>query len=86
MSNLSFAIRRKGWQLFKNNKVKVDMITDKRIYFTVKGSSEDHTVIYYRDSGELISDCKYFSLHLKPCSHIYACNLFFKEKLGFKKI
>ncbi len=62
----------KGYFLFRKKKVSIEIITNKRIHFSVKGTKENHDVIYYKDKKIWSCDCKYFSLKQKECSHIYA--------------
>lgn len=67
---------RKGYWLFKENKVKVELETDKRIHFTVKSDSDNHSVIFDKKKDEWICDCNYWSLKFQSCSHIRASQLF----------
>ncbi|MCD6403303.1 MAG: SWIM zinc finger family protein [Candidatus Aenigmarchaeota archaeon] len=80
MRKISDQLRRKGWYLFRNKKVKVDLITPRRIYFKVEGETEEHSVVYDRELNEWSCDCKYWSLKFKWCSHIYACWLWLRDK------
>ena len=72
-------IKKKGEKLFKEGKVKKDLETDKRIFFTVS-SSENHSVIFDKIKNKWECDCKYFTLKEKECSHIYACKLYLKSR------
>ena len=67
---------RKGYWLFKENKVKKELETDKRIHFTVKSGLESHSVIFDKKKNEWICDCSFWSLKFQPCSHIHASQLF----------
>jgi uncharacterized Zn finger protein len=80
MEKVSKKIERKGYWLLKQGKVKKELETDKRIHFLVLGESKDHSVIFEKEKNEFRCDCEYFSLHFKPCSHVYACKLFLKSK------
>jgi len=79
MEKLSKEIIKKGKSLLKSGKVTKDFDTEKRIYFTVKGESEKHSVIFEKEKKEFKCDCKFNSLHHKKCSHILAAML--KEKV-----
>lgn len=63
-------------------KVTVDYITNKHISFIVK-NEEDHNVIYFKEKPgqKWQCDCKWYTLHSTPCSHIIAVNLAIKEKI-----
>lgn len=65
-------IEKKSQDLLISGKIKRDMETEKRIYFTVEGESEKHSVIYEKIKKEWKCDCKFNSLHHKKCSHIFA--------------
>ena len=67
-------VEKKGRHLFFTGKVKLDLETKKRIFFTVL-SNEKHSVIYDKEKKKWECDCKYFSLKGKECSHIIACKL-----------
>ncbi|MBU5537533.1 MAG: hypothetical protein QW818_03485 [Candidatus Aenigmatarchaeota archaeon] len=77
MEKLSKEIIEKGKKLFESGKVTKDLDTPKRIYFTVRGTTEKHSVIFEKEKKEYNCDCKFNSLHHKRCSHILAC--MFKE-------
>lgn len=76
MEKVSEEIRKKGYQLFKQNKVVKEMETDKRTHFKVQGETEQHSVIFDKEKDELICDCKWSSLKEGVCSHVYATKLF----------
>jgi len=78
MEKVSNEIIWKGKILFEKGKVTKDLDTEKRIYFTVEGESEKHSVIFEKGKKEFKCDCKFNSLHHKKCSHILAAML--KEK------
>ena len=75
---ISKITERKGYWLFKQGKVVKDIETDKRIHFVVKSKMKDHFVIFDKIKKEFSCDCQFFSLHLKPCSHILASKMFLK--------
>ncbi len=79
MEKLSKEIIQKGKALLKSGKVTKDIDTEKRIYFTVEGESEKHSVIFEKEKKEFKCDCKFNSLHHKICSHVLAC--MFKENV-----
>lgn len=64
--------QQKGYFLFRNKKVRIEMITPKRIHFKVVGASDVHQVIYSKEKNLWSCDCKYFTLKSRQCSHIYA--------------
>lgn len=68
-------IYKKAKRLVKENRVRLDFETGKRIYFTVY-SREVHSVIYEKSEKKYICDCKYFSVKGKECSHILACKIY----------
>ena len=68
-------IYKKAKRLVKENRVRFDFETFKRIYFTVY-SREVHSVIYEKSKKNFICDCKYFSVKQKECSHIIACKIY----------
>ena len=78
ISNVSKETREKGIWLFREGRVKKDMDADRRIYFTVRGETETHSVIFDKVRNEWSCDCKYNSMKGRECSHIYACKLFEK--------
>ena len=75
MEKLSNEIIQKGKLLLEFGKVKKDIDSEQRTYYTVEGESEKHSVIYEKRKKEWKCDCKFSSLHHKRCSHIYACML-----------
>ncbi len=76
---VSNEILQKGKILLEKGKVTKDIDTEKRIYFTVEGESEKHSVIFEKGKKEFKCDCKFNSLHHRRCSHIVACE--FKENV-----
>jgi len=77
---VSTKTERKGYWLFKNGNVIKDLETDKRVHFVVNSKDRDHFVIFDKKKKKFSCDCEYFSLHLKPCSHIVASEFLMKEK------
>jgi len=73
-------IERKGYQLFISNKVKLELESEKRIFFSVK-SREKHSVIFDKEKGKWECDCAYFSIKGKECSHIIACKFYLRNLL-----
>jgi hypothetical protein len=79
MGKISKRTERKGYWLFKQGKVSKDIETDKRIHFLVKSKEKDHFVIFDKIKNEFSCDCEFYSLHIRPCSHILASQMFLKE-------
>lgn len=79
MDKISREVRRKGYTLFKQGRVKKELETDKRIHFKVQGETEEYSVIFDKLKNEWFCDCRYASLHKGECSHVYAAKL---KKLG----
>jgi hypothetical protein len=77
---VSKEVREKAFRLLRENKVKKDIETDKRIHFTVQGETEEHSVIYDKVKKEWNCDCIYLTLKEKMCSHILAAKLFLEQK------
>jgi hypothetical protein len=75
---VSKEIREKGLKLIGEGRVKKDLDTEKRVYFTVRGETEKHSVIFDKTRNEWSCDCKFSSMKNRECSHIYACKLFKK--------
>jgi len=71
-------IEKKARKLLRERRVRLDFISEKRIYFTVY-SREVHSVIFDKIKNEFKCDCKYFSVKGKECSHIKACRLLIKD-------
>jgi len=77
----NFFKKLKASKLLREGNVRKDFETKNRIYFSVK-SSELHSVFYDKEKNVWSCDCKYFSIKLKPCSHIIACKMLIgKEEL-----
>jgi hypothetical protein len=72
---ISKEIKKKGYQIFNENKIRKDFETEKRIHFLVEGESETHSVIFDKEKNEFICDCKFSTLKEGMCSHIYAAKL-----------
>ncbi len=79
MMSISETLREKSRKLLKNGKVRKDMDSEKRLFFTVDGESESYSVIFDRDKGTWSCECKYSSMKNKECSHIHACKLLIKQ-------
>jgi len=78
VSKLSKGVREKGIRMFREDRVKKEMDSEKRVYFTVEGETEKHSVIFDKTRGQWSCDCKFNSMKGRECSHIYACKLFVK--------
>ena len=70
MAKTSKGIEKKALQIFKDGRVKLDLETDKRMHFKVKGDSEEHSVIFDKEKNNFLCDCKFGSLKEGYCSHI----------------
>jgi hypothetical protein len=73
---VSEKIKAKAEQLLQEKKVKKELETDRRIHFSVQGTSEVHSVIYEKQRKKWSCDCSYNSLKNKICSHIVASEKF----------
>ena len=73
MEKVSYEIIRKGRELSDSGKVKKDIDSERRTYFTVEGDTQNHSVIFEKGKKEWKCDCKYQSLHNRNCSHVLAC-------------
>lgn len=73
MGQPSYEIMRKGKNLAESGKVSKDLDTERRIYFTVEGETQKHSVIFEKEKKEFKCDCKFNSLHNRKCSHVLAC-------------
>lgn len=73
MEQPSYEIIRKGKDLAESGKVSKDLDTERRIYFTVEGETQKHSVIFEKEKKEFKCDCKFNSLHNRKCSHVLAC-------------
>ncbi|MEM5802096.1 MAG: hypothetical protein QXQ18_01785 [Candidatus Aenigmatarchaeota archaeon] len=80
MEKISKSIHKKAMKLLRGNKVNIDIETEKRTHFTVKGETEEHMVVYDKIQGKWLCDCKFFVLKEKECSHIYASKILLKNK------
>ena len=76
---ISRRVRAKGWYLFRNHRVALEMDSGRRLYFKVKGETDIHSVIFDREKSDWSCSCEYWTLKQKWCSHIYACWLWLKE-------
>jgi len=75
MENISNEVRKKGYSLFKDNKVVKEIETDKRIHFKVVGETDTHSVIFDKEKDAWFCDCEWGSLNKGICSHVYAAKL-----------
>ncbi|MBR9678760.1 MAG: DUF357 domain-containing protein [Nanoarchaeota archaeon] len=73
----------KAKELCKNGKIKLDMNTDKRIYFTVN-SNEPHSVFFDKEKIGWHCDCRYNAIKHKTCSHVLAAKEFWESKMKNK--
>jgi hypothetical protein len=80
MDKISRRTERKGYWFFKEGKVSKDLETEKRIHFLIKSRIKNHSVIFDKIKKEFSCDCMFYSLHLKPCSHIIASQIFLNEQ------
>jgi len=76
MVDISWRTRRKGFWLFKQNKIKKELETGKRIHFTIFSENEEYSVIYDKIKGVFSCDCSFYSLKFTDCSHIIGVKLF----------
>jgi hypothetical protein len=72
---ISKDIKKKGYQIFNENKIKKEFETEKRVHFLVEGESEKHSVIFDKEKSHFICDCKFSTLKEGMCSHAYAAKL-----------
>ena len=78
---ISRDVERKALQIFKDSRVKLDLETDKRMHFKVKGDSEEHSVIFDREKNSFLCDCKWGSLSKEGyCSHVESSILLMTRK------
>lgn len=77
---ISRRVKIKARKLFESKKIRKEIETEKRIHFKVEGETEEHFVIFDKDSKKFSCDCHYFSLKEKNCSHIEAVKIFLKKK------
>jgi hypothetical protein len=80
MQKISWKTRRKAYWLFRNDKIRKDVETDKRIHFTILGDKENKQVMYDKSKDSWSCDCRYFALKMTDCSHITACKLFLRDE------
>lgn len=81
MEKISRETERKGYLLFKQKRVRVELETEKRIHLKVRGETEEHCIIFDKEKNEFSCDCQFFALKQRTCSHIIASKLLLK-KLG----
>jgi hypothetical protein len=77
--NISAAVEKKAWQIFRAGKVKKELETLKRIHFKIEGETEEHMVVFDKQKQKFSCDCRYFSLTQKECSHILASKLMLEK-------
>lgn len=65
----------KARMLLEGDRIRKEMETDKRIHFTVRGETEDHSVIFDIVKGKWTCDCRFSALTNRECSHITACKM-----------
>lgn len=65
----------KAKRLVEENKIKVEEITDKSIYFKVEGDTDTYSVIFNKKNNTWRCDCMFSSLKKIECSHRLACKL-----------
>lgn len=68
--NVSKDVGKKAMNLFKSNRVRLDLETDKRMHFKVQGDSEEHSVIFDKEKNAWQCSCKFSTLKDSLCSHI----------------
>jgi hypothetical protein len=74
---------KKARELFENGKIKLDMNTPKRIYFTVD-SNEEHSVFFDKEKIEWKCDCHYNAIKGRTCSHVLAAKEFWESNMKNK--
>ena len=82
MKNVSKGVEKKALQLLKDSKVNLDLDTDKRMHFKVKGDSDQHSVIFDKEKNDWHCDCKYGSLKEGYCSHVESAILLMTHKIS----
>lgn len=65
----------KAKRLVEENKIKVDKITDKAVYFKVEGDTDTYSVIFNKKENTWSCDCMFSTLKQLECSHRLACKL-----------
>ncbi|MDI6798907.1 MAG: hypothetical protein QMD12_02850 [Candidatus Aenigmarchaeota archaeon] len=78
---ISREVRKKGYLLFREGKVKKELETDKRVHFKVFGETDTYSVIFDKERNEFSCDCRFSTLKQKICSHVIASEILLKEKL-----
>ena len=69
----------KAERLVQENKVRMEIDTDKRAHFIVQGTEENHSVIFDKVKKEWNCDCSYNTLKGKTCSHILASRIILEK-------
>ncbi len=85
MSSISWRTERKGYWFFKEGKILRETDTDKRTHFSINGDNDKYSVIYDKIKKQWSCDCQFFSLKLKKCSHVIACEYLQKEENNLNK-
>jgi len=70
---------KKAERLLKFGRVKLDMKSGSRFYFTVKGEHEIHDVIIDLANKRSSCTCMFWTMKQEKCSHILACELYLKK-------
>jgi len=65
----------KAERLFSEGRVRKEMVTQNRTYFSVRGDTETHSVIFDSRKGKWSCDCRYSALTDRECSHIAAAKM-----------
>ena len=76
---ISQAVVKKGIKLFLAGDAKLEKTTDSAIYFRVS-SKNTHEVVMRLRPRKWSCDCTYFSLKVKPCSHIVSAMLLLEKR------
>lgn len=74
-STASNQVLEKGRLLLKEGRVRIEINTDKRAHFAVKGETGDHSVIFDKTKKAWSCDCQFSTMKGRECSHIHACKL-----------
>ena len=73
-------IKSKARFFVHNKRVKIEYECNTKIYFTITYKRKQEELFYRKQSGKFGCTCKYFSLHMKACSHITACKMFLEQR------
>ena len=72
---VSQSVKNKGTRFLLDGKVKEDMDSKRRKYFTVQSENDTYSVILDKLQQIWSCDCKFNSMKQRECSHIYACKM-----------